>query len=380
MMLVCAHPAIVNLLRAIKQKGNGTMKFTRWMLLFFLLGLTLSFSLFSACSDDESGSPSPTPTPTFTPTATPTVNTPPETVITGGPDVASSFPIVFTFAGSDAEDPESLLTFATRLDAGEWSAWSQSTSASYSGIADGEHIFEVKARDSGGLEDPTPASKVFSVHLSTDTEAPETWITSGPSGISHASDALFVFSGSDNETATENLVYSFKFDAGSWSGFASDTQVYFDNLSDGDHTIQVVARDEAGNVDPTPDSRTFTVMVNYYSINLTPPSATQYVNAGVEAIFRVDIVNNGGLPAHFTFQLASQVPEEWTTAFCLSSGVCIIDTVTIEFSPGQSDYMTVHLYTDSGSSAGTQGTATLSARCDEDSSVYGESLARAIIQ
>src|SRR5439155_18191412 len=39
------------------------------------------------------------------------------------------------------------------------------TTASFSGLAAGQHTFEVKALDLAGNEDPTPASQTFTVRL-----------------------------------------------------------------------------------------------------------------------------------------------------------------------------------------------------------------------
>ena len=48
----------------------------------------------------------------------------------------------------------------------------------YTSLADGPHSFEVRATDQAGNVDPTPAARSFTV----DTQAPETTISSGPSG------------------------------------------------------------------------------------------------------------------------------------------------------------------------------------------------------
>ena len=91
-------------------------------------------------------------------------NTPPDTVITGGP----SGPITvteatFTFTGSDNLTPAADLVFAWRLDGGAWSEFQAATTASVTMLAPGPHTFEVKARDLAGNEDPTPAQATFTV-------------------------------------------------------------------------------------------------------------------------------------------------------------------------------------------------------------------------
>src|SRR5262245_40705226 len=93
-------------------------------------------------------------------------NTAPDTVITSGPDgeVASAQPI-FAFTGSDAITATADLVFAWRLDDGPWSGFASVTTVTLSNLAEGPHVFEVKARDRAGNEDPTPARRVFHVTL-----------------------------------------------------------------------------------------------------------------------------------------------------------------------------------------------------------------------
>lgn len=91
-------------------------------------------------------------------------NTPPETTIVAGPSGAIQTPTVsVTVAGTDALTPGPQLQFSWRLDGGVWSAFSPATQIDLSGVADGPHRFEVKARDLAGNEDPTPAQREFTV-------------------------------------------------------------------------------------------------------------------------------------------------------------------------------------------------------------------------
>src|SRR6266511_3483188 len=91
-------------------------------------------------------------------------NTPPETFIDAGPSgqilVGNT---TFSFSGSDNQTPGPSLVFAWRLDSGPWSPFSVDTSVTFSGLAESPHLFEVKARDLAGNEDPTPASRTFAV-------------------------------------------------------------------------------------------------------------------------------------------------------------------------------------------------------------------------
>ncbi len=101
-----------------------------------------------------------------------------------------------------------------------------------------------------------------------DTTPPDTTITSNFCGTTVTSSTVTVtWTGSDDTTPTGNLVYAYKLDSGSYSSYASATSHTFNNLSNGSHTVSVKAKDEAGNVDPTPATCTFTVNV----ADTTPP-------------------------------------------------------------------------------------------------------------
>jgi hypothetical protein len=100
-----------------------------------------------------------------------------------------------------------------------------------------------------------------------DTTPPDTLIISGPSGTITDNDVIFTYTGSDNKTSTSNLVYSYKLEAydASWSSYTSSTSKSYSDLFNGYYTFQVKAKDQAGNVDPTPAFLTFTI--NYASLD-----------------------------------------------------------------------------------------------------------------
>ncbi|MGH7388780.1 MAG: hypothetical protein ACREM3_04895 [Candidatus Rokuibacteriota bacterium] len=91
-------------------------------------------------------------------------NTAPETTITGGPAGATQgATATFGFTGTDNLAPVAHLVFAWRLDGGPWSVFSSATAASLAASSQGTHLFEAKARDLAGNEDPTPAQRSFAV-------------------------------------------------------------------------------------------------------------------------------------------------------------------------------------------------------------------------
>ncbi len=95
--------------------------------------------------------------------------------------------------------------------------------------------------------DPSPASHSFTV----DTQAPDTTIDSGPSGPTRDRTATFTQSGEAGAT------FECRLDGGAFS--PCGTSATFADLPDGPHTFEVRATDSAGNTDPTPAARSFTV-------------------------------------------------------------------------------------------------------------------------
>lgn len=95
--------------------------------------------------------------------------TPPETQITdANPNANPSYlnAIAFSFTSSEAGS-----TFGCRMDAGQFAPCT--SPASYSGLSDGVHTFEVAATDRAGNTDPTPSAYSWTV----DTTAPTGGIT-----------------------------------------------------------------------------------------------------------------------------------------------------------------------------------------------------------
>jgi len=168
--------------------------------------------------------------------------TAPETTIDSGPSgTVNSSSATFTFSASE---PGS--TFECRLDGASFSACS--SPKTYSGLADGSHTFEARAKDPAGNVDPSPAGRTWAV----DTTAPETTIDSGPSGTVNSSSATFTFSASE-----PGSTFECRLDAASFTACSSPKT--YSGLADGSHTFEARAKDPAGNVDPSPAGRTWAV-------------------------------------------------------------------------------------------------------------------------
>jgi glucose/arabinose dehydrogenase len=90
----------------------------------------------------------------------------PETSITSGPvGTITVDSAIFSWTGTDNNTPAGDLLYASRLDPIEtsFSPFGSPKMKTYTNLASGNYIFFVKAKDQAGIEDPTPASRVFSV-------------------------------------------------------------------------------------------------------------------------------------------------------------------------------------------------------------------------
>ena len=132
---------------------------------------------------------------------------------------------------------------------------------------DGAQTLSSQATDAAGNE-----STIVGRSIIVDNTPPDTIITSGPDGEVAAAPTTLTFTGSDGITAPADLVFAWRLDGGAWSAFASATSVTLGELGEGSHAFEVKARDRAGNEDPTPARRTFSVTVSPVMTALVPSS------------------------------------------------------------------------------------------------------------
>jgi RHS repeat-associated protein len=135
-------------------------------------------------------------------------------------------------------------------------------------LPDGTHTLGATATDQTG--NSASATRVVIV----DNTPPDTQITSGPSGEISQTSATFAFTGSDNLTAVANLQFAWRLDGGAFSAFSSSTTATLSGVTDGAHTFEVKTRDLAGNEDPTPASRSFTVRLGPSITAVDPTSGS----------------------------------------------------------------------------------------------------------
>ena len=165
--------------------------------------------------------------------------TPPTTSIDSGPSGPTNDPSPdFSFSALGGGE-----SFECAIDSGAFAPCESPFTAPT--LADGAHTFRVRSFDSVGNVDTAPPSRSFTV----DTVPPDTSITSGPSGPIRSRTATFGLAG--------GATYECSLDGASFLPCTSPASV--GSLEDGSHSFSARAIDGAGNVDPTPAGRSFSV-------------------------------------------------------------------------------------------------------------------------
>ncbi len=157
--------------------------------------------------------------------------------------------------------------------------------------------------------------------LTHDNTPPDTEVTGGPGGTVSETTVTFTVAGSDNLTPPGNLQFAWRLDGRPFSSFTADTQFSLTGLTLGPHTFEVKARDLAGNEDPTPAQRTFTVAP--LAVQITTPAGDAPLTPGPLLVrgtvkaggAEVGVVVNGVLAAvqGTTFAALVAVSPETTT-------------------------------------------------------------------
>jgi CSLREA domain-containing protein len=216
----------------------------------------------------------------------------PDTTITANPPATSnSANASFSFSGDDGSGT-GVASFECALDGAAFAACT--SPQSYTGLADGSHTFAVRAVDVAGSVDATPASYTWTVEAT----PPDTTITANPPATSNSSSASLSFDGSDNVTPAASLTFECALDGGAFAVCTSPQS--YTGLAEGSHTFAVRAIDQAGNVDATPASYTWTVDLTApdTTITATPPANTNSPSAN----FSFGGTDNLTQPGALTFE------------------------------------------------------------------------------
>lgn len=171
----------------------------------------------------------------------------PDTLVAEAPPEVSGRPLAdFVFKASPALDVE---RFECRLDDGEWTRCS-AAGFQAEGLTEGDHHLEVRATDSSGNVDATPAIHRWRVDLT----APDTEVVKAPESTVATRTVRVQYRSADDD------VHHFEcaIDAGEFLPCGQDTAVFRD-LTDGQHTASIRAVDAVGNTDETVATATWSV-------------------------------------------------------------------------------------------------------------------------
>ena len=152
---------------------------------------------------------------------------------------------------SDPDGDDLSVTDSTQGSSGEVSC-TTSGRCTYTPDADfkGDDSFEYTVSDGKGAT--AIATVKITVEATADTTPPDTTISSGPKGLTNSDSATLAFASSEQDS-----VFKCALDGASPEECTSP-KTYTD-LVDGEHTFRVAASDEAGNEDPEPAVRRWTV-------------------------------------------------------------------------------------------------------------------------
>ena len=205
--------------------------------------------------------------------------TPPDTIITTSLPPRINFTTIdIAWSGIDDLAPVSRLYYSYILEGYDatWTSWTKTISHTYVLNLEGTYTFKVKSKDPAGNIDPVPAEYTFTI----DIAPPETTLSLVPSSNTNESTIAFMWTGSDDNTPSSQIDYSYilmGYDI-MWAPWSTTTSCTYTNLPDGTFTFKVKARDAAGNIDSSPAEHTFKVdtMPPETSLTIVPPVVIDY--------------------------------------------------------------------------------------------------------
>jgi hypothetical protein len=174
---------------------------------------------------------------------------PPETTITSGPlGTVQTDSAQFSFSGSSSEGA---VAYECNLDDGGFAPCS--SPKSFGSLSDGSHEFKVRAKDSFGQVDPTPASRTWHVDTEMGDPTPPTIGPVKPASGSKTRDRTPLISAVVRDTQTDLTQANIQLvvDGGAKSfAYNTDTdQLVYQSgrLAYGKHSVTVRATDDQGN-------------------------------------------------------------------------------------------------------------------------------------
>jgi endonuclease/exonuclease/phosphatase family metal-dependent hydrolase len=173
----------------------------------------------------------------------PTIDPPETRILTQPAALSANATATVTFDSPTAPTGNLVLAFECAEDGSPGFAACTSP-VTRTGQGSGSYSLAIRARWVGSTIDPTPAVAAWTV----DRTAPETTITSGPSGDTALGMASFAF------TSEASATFECRLDAAAFAACTSPLSV---QVTAGAHTFEVRASDALGNTDATPAQQAY---------------------------------------------------------------------------------------------------------------------------
>ena len=210
-----------------------------------------------------------------------TVDTQPPTgsvVVNNGDESTTSTSVKLALAAQDETTSvkEMMISNQSNFGGGNWESFVTLKESWMLAPISGEQVVYVKFKDEAGNE-----SSAYSDSIQLIIIAPDTAITSGPSGITDQTTAVFTYSASDPGSS-----FKYQIDGADWSEWVTETRMTLTDLKKGNHYFSVKAgKDVDGDgaidpdeEDPTPATRSWSVSESGGTepINLPPEKPVKY--------------------------------------------------------------------------------------------------------
>lgn len=252
-------------------------------------------------------------------------------VINSGAAVTNNPGVTLTLTGNDANPP---LQMAFSIDGGAYTADEAFATSKTLTLPSTEGTRTVSMR----LKDAAGNAVIYSDDIILDLTAPNTSFTAVPANPTTSTTGIFTF------TSTEaNSTFEGSLDGGPFTAVTSPAS--FTGLSDGSHTFQVRAIDQAGNIDASPATYTWTIDHTGPQISSVAVPANGYYRAGQTLQFTVKynepafVTTAAGTPyINIIIGLnAVQVPytggngtTDLTFSYTVQSGEMDMDGITVQ--------------------------------------------------
>ena len=231
-----------------------------------------------------------------------------------------------------------------------WDAKDTGSNESFDQVSDERHVFEIVDEDwdlrvtspnmdgfrsAWNNSNLDPIMCKYTGTSCSDTMPPDTNIVTGPTGTITTNSASFTWSGTDTVTPTASLVYAYRLDPleASFSVFGSATSKSYTGLTNRSYTFLVKAKDEAGNEDLSPASRSFTVNESeaglqgeyFDNADLTNPKLTR-VDPTIDFVYGRSappdtLLGTDTFSIRWTGKLRTEVTETYTFELETDDGV-----------------------------------------------------------